>query len=109
MKACADSHHVGVSDGVHHFCPSGRQPRPVLDRIQKAGELVVGMSGTSRHSTPLPRDGKVIGLEVDIAARMAAAMEVGSGWRPCLRPTVASAVGGEIDSDPVGMIDVAGP
>ena len=49
---------------------------PVLDRIQKNGELVVGMSGDQPPLNATARDGKVIGLEADIAARMAAAMEV---------------------------------
>lgn len=49
---------------------------PVLDRIQKKGELVVGISGDQPPLNATSRDGKIIGLEVDIAARMAAEMGV---------------------------------
>jgi polar amino acid transport system substrate-binding protein len=49
---------------------------PILERIQKKGELVVGMSGDQPPLNATTRDGKVIGLEADIAARMASAMGV---------------------------------
>ena len=49
---------------------------PVLDRIQKNGELAVGMSGDQPPLNATTRDGKVIGLEADIAARMASSMGV---------------------------------
>jgi polar amino acid transport system substrate-binding protein len=49
---------------------------PILDRIQKNGELAVGMSGDQPPLNATARDGKVIGLEADIAARMASAMGV---------------------------------
>jgi len=48
----------------------------ILDRIQKKGELAVGMSGEQPPLNATSRDGKVIGLEADIAARMASAMGV---------------------------------
>jgi polar amino acid transport system substrate-binding protein len=48
----------------------------VLDRIQKKGELVVGMSGDQPPLNATARDGKIIGLEADISSRMASAMGV---------------------------------
>ena len=49
---------------------------PVLDRIQKRGELVVGMSGDQPPLNVTARDGKIIGLEVDISSRLASDMGV---------------------------------
>jgi polar amino acid transport system substrate-binding protein len=49
---------------------------PVLDRIQKRGELVVGISGDQPPLNVTGRDGKIIGLEADIASRLAADMGV---------------------------------
>jgi len=49
---------------------------PVLDRIQKKGELVVGMSGDQPPLNATARDGRIIGLEADISSRMASAMGV---------------------------------
>jgi len=49
---------------------------PVLDRIQKKGELVVGMSGDQPPLNVTTRDGKIIGLEVDISSRLASDMGV---------------------------------
>jgi polar amino acid transport system substrate-binding protein len=47
---------------------------PVLDRIQKNGELVVGVSGDQPPLNATARDGRIIGLEADIASRLAADM-----------------------------------
>lgn len=49
---------------------------PVLDRIQKNGELVMGTSGNQPPLNATTKDGKIIGLEVDIATLMASAMGV---------------------------------
>ncbi|MGB7970689.1 MAG: transporter substrate-binding domain-containing protein [Candidatus Deferrimicrobiaceae bacterium] len=49
---------------------------PVLDRIQKKGELVVGTSGDQPPLNATTKDGKIIGLEVDISTLMASAMGV---------------------------------
>ena len=46
----------------------------VLDRIQKNGELVVGVSGDQPPLNATARDGRIIGLEADIASRLAADM-----------------------------------
>jgi polar amino acid transport system substrate-binding protein len=49
---------------------------PVLDRIQKKGELVVGMSGDQPPLNVTARDGRIIGLEADISSRLASDMGV---------------------------------
>jgi len=49
---------------------------PVLDRIQKKGELVVGMSGDQPPLNVTAKDGRIIGLEVDISSRLASDMGV---------------------------------
>ena len=49
---------------------------PVLDRIQKNGELVVGVSGDQPPLNAKTRDGKVIGLEADVSSRLASEMGV---------------------------------
>jgi polar amino acid transport system substrate-binding protein len=49
---------------------------PVLERIQKKGVLVVGTSGNQPPLNATTKDGKIIGLEVDIASLMASAMGV---------------------------------
>lgn len=54
----------------------GAEAGPVLDRIQKNGELVVGISGDQPPLNATTRDGKIIGLEPDIATLMASAMGV---------------------------------
>jgi len=47
-----------------------------LDRIQKKGELVVGLTGTQPPLNATTKDGKIIGLEGDLARLMAAGMGV---------------------------------
>lgn len=49
---------------------------PVIDRIKKKGELVVGTSGNQPPLSATTKDGKIIGLEIDISTRMASAMGV---------------------------------
>jgi polar amino acid transport system substrate-binding protein len=49
---------------------------PVIDRIQKNGELVVGTSGDQPPLNATDREGKIIGLEADISSLMASAMGV---------------------------------
>jgi polar amino acid transport system substrate-binding protein len=49
---------------------------PVIDRIQSKGELVVGTSGDQPPLNATNRDGKIIGLEVDLSTLMASAMGV---------------------------------
>jgi polar amino acid transport system substrate-binding protein len=49
---------------------------PVLDRILKRGELVVGTSGDQPPLTVKAKDGKVIGLDADLSMIIAEAMGV---------------------------------
>ena len=49
---------------------------PVLDRILKRGELVVGTSGDQPPLTVKTKDGKIIGLDADLSMIMAEAMGV---------------------------------
>jgi polar amino acid transport system substrate-binding protein len=56
--------------------PGAANAGPILDRIQKKGELVVGTSGDQPPLNATTKDGKIIGLEPDIASLMASAMGV---------------------------------
>jgi len=49
---------------------------PVLDRIQKRGELVVGTMGNMPPLNMTAKDGEIFGLEPDLARLMADAMNV---------------------------------
>jgi polar amino acid transport system substrate-binding protein len=49
---------------------------PVMDRIIKKGELVIGTSGAQPPMTALTKKGELIGLDVDIAKTMADALGV---------------------------------
>ena len=49
---------------------------PVMDRIIKKGELVVGTSGAQPPMTATTKKGELIGLDVDIAKAMADALGV---------------------------------
>lgn len=49
---------------------------PVLDRIQKRGELIVGTMGNMPPLNMTAKDGEIFGLEPDLARMMANAMNV---------------------------------
>jgi len=49
---------------------------PAMERIAKAGELVVGTSGAQPPMTAITQKGEIIGLDADIARAMAAAFGV---------------------------------
>jgi polar amino acid transport system substrate-binding protein len=49
---------------------------PAMDRILKAGELVIGTSGAQPPMTAIIQKGEIIGLDADIARAMAAAFGV---------------------------------
>jgi len=51
-------------------------PTPVLERIMKNGELVVGTAGSMPPLNMTTKDGKIIGLEADLAGYIADAMDV---------------------------------
>ncbi|MCG6910172.1 MAG: transporter substrate-binding domain-containing protein [Deltaproteobacteria bacterium] len=52
------------------------QTSPVLDRIAQRGELVVGTAGTMPPMNMTTKDGRVVGIEPDIARAAAGAMGV---------------------------------
>ena len=49
---------------------------PILDRIQKRGELIVGTMGNMPPLNMTAKDGEIFGLEPDLARLMARAMDV---------------------------------
>jgi polar amino acid transport system substrate-binding protein len=55
---------------------SGTSASPVLDRIQKRGELVVGTMGNMPPLNMTSKDGEIFGLEADLAKMLAGAMNV---------------------------------
>jgi polar amino acid transport system substrate-binding protein len=55
---------------------SGPSASPVLDRIQKRGELVVGTMGNMPPLNMTSKDGEIFGLEPDLARLLAEAMDV---------------------------------
>ena len=54
----------------------------VMDRIQKKGELVVGITGNQPPLNATTRDGKIIGLDADIATMIAKNMKVKIKFTP---------------------------
>ena len=55
---------------------SSTSASPVLDRIQKRGELIVGTMGNMPPLNMTAKDGEIFGLEPDLAKLMAKAMDV---------------------------------
>jgi len=55
---------------------SSKSASPVLDRIQKRGELIVGTMGGMPPLNMTAKDGEIFGLEPDLAKMMAGAMNV---------------------------------
>jgi polar amino acid transport system substrate-binding protein len=55
---------------------SSTSASPVLDRIQKRGELIVGTMGNMPPLNMTSKDGEIFGLEPDLAKMMAASMNV---------------------------------
>jgi polar amino acid transport system substrate-binding protein len=55
---------------------NGPSASPVLDRIQKRGELVVGTMGNMPPLNMTSKDGEIFGLEPDLARLLAEAMDV---------------------------------
>jgi ABC-type amino acid transport substrate-binding protein len=65
-----------VAGGLFAAAPAAAQDSPVLDRVVESGELRVGMSGNQPPYNVRSRTGSVIGIEVDVATLLAAAMQV---------------------------------
>jgi polar amino acid transport system substrate-binding protein len=55
---------------------SGASVSPVLDRIQRRGELIVGTMGNMPPLNMTSKDGEIFGLEPDLAGMLAGAMNV---------------------------------
>ena len=53
-----------------------QSPAPVLDRIVKKGELVVGTAGSMPPLNMTTKEGEIIGFEMDIARYIATGMDV---------------------------------
>ncbi len=62
---------AGMQTGI-----SSTSASPVLDRIQKRGELIVGTMGNMPPLNMTAKDGEIFGLEPDLARQMAEAMNV---------------------------------
>jgi len=60
----------------HMTIITGGPESPVLDRVKKAGELRVGMTGNQPPFNMTTQEGDIIGFEVDLAERIAGAMGV---------------------------------
>lgn len=56
--------------------PTGVAASPVLDRIAKKGELVVGSTGSMPLFNMTTRIGEIIGLDIDLAKKISNAMGV---------------------------------
>jgi polar amino acid transport system substrate-binding protein len=67
----------GASSARDSTAPTAPQTAsPVLERIRQRGELLVGTSGNQPPLNATTKDGRVVGLEVDLARAMASAMDV---------------------------------
>jgi len=55
---------------------SGASPSPTINRVVARGELIVGTTGSMPPLNMTTRDGDLIGLDIDLARVIAAAMEV---------------------------------
>ena len=83
---------------------TGTSASPVLDRIQKRGELIVGTMGNMPPLNMTTKDDEIIGLEPDLARMMASTMNVNVKFVkkpfPELLPALQS---GEVDMILSGM------
>ena len=66
---------------------------PVLDRIAKRGELLVGTAADMPPLNATTKDGKIIGLEPDLAELIAEAMDVKLRMVPMSFSDLLAAVG----------------
>jgi polar amino acid transport system substrate-binding protein len=79
-------------------------PSPVLSRILARGELVVGTAADMPPLNMTTKDGKLIGLEPDLARLMAEAMGVKLAMKPIAFPNLLSALEvGQVDMVLSGM------
>ncbi|MFZ0242675.1 MAG: transporter substrate-binding domain-containing protein [Desulfobacterales bacterium] len=79
-------------------------PSPVLDRIQQRGELVVGTAAGMPPLNMTAGDGKIVGLEADLARYLAEAMEVRLRLEPmAFKDLLPSLEAGKVDMVVSGM------
>jgi polar amino acid transport system substrate-binding protein len=71
---------------------AGAQAGNILDRILKKNELVVGTTGTQPPLNATTKDKKIIGLDADIARRIAAGMGVNIRFKTMLFPDLLPAL-----------------
>ncbi len=77
---------------------------PVLDRIQKKKELVVGTAASMPPLNMTTKDNKIIGMEMDLAQLIAAGMEVKLTVKPMLFSELLPALeSGQVDLVLSGM------
>jgi polar amino acid transport system substrate-binding protein len=87
-----------------HTTETASSSAPSLQRILQKGELVVGTAASMPPLNMTTRDGKVIGLEVDLAKSMANAMGVKLKLQPIEFSKLLSAlVNGKVDMILSGM------
>jgi polar amino acid transport system substrate-binding protein len=71
---------------------------PVLDRILAKKELVVGTAGSMPPLNMTTKDGRIIGIEPDLAAAIAGALNVKLTLKPIAFPNLLAALeAGEVD------------
>ena len=81
---------AGCAETTRTAAPSS--PAPVLSQILARGELVVGTAADMPPLNMTTKDGKVIGLEPDLARFMAEAMGVKLTLKPIAFPNLMSAL-----------------
>ncbi len=95
---------LAAAFGLASFAHASAQNAPVLDRVLQNGELRVGMSGNQPPFNVMSRGGSLIGIEVDLANVLAAAIgvELNIVTKPFgeLLPALAA---GEVDMVMSGM------
>jgi polar amino acid transport system substrate-binding protein len=67
---------LAATFGIGAYGQADAQNAPVLERVLQSGQLRVGMSGNQPPFNVRSRGGSLIGIEVDLAAVLAAAMGV---------------------------------
>ncbi|MBW1645228.1 MAG: transporter substrate-binding domain-containing protein [Deltaproteobacteria bacterium] len=74
---------LGACNGVNSNVNAAKvSVSPVLDRIAARGELIVGTAGTMPPLNMTDREGKIIGIEADMAKYIASSMDVKLTMKP---------------------------
>lgn len=95
---------LGFATGCVAVPTAQRSSSPVIDRIQKSGELRVGMAGDYPPLNALDRSGQNFGLEPELAEFLAKALGVKLRFvnRPFVQ-LIGAIEGGEVDAVLSGM------